>query len=96
MPAPSVSRIERMFNLVNVLIGAERPVTAERIRSLVPGYPDNTASFQRQFERDKIELRQMGLPLRVETVPGVYPEVVGYRVPREEAYLRDPDLTPAS
>lgn len=92
MPTASVSRIERLFNLLNVLIGAERPVSADHIREAVPGYPESTASFQRQFERDKIEVKEMGLPLRVETVPGVYPEVVGYRIPRVEAYLRDPGL----
>ncbi len=88
------SRIERLLNLLNVLIGAERPVSAARIRAMVPGYPAEQASFHRQFERDKAELRDMGLPLAAETVPGTYPEEVGYRIPREEAYLRDPGLEP--
>jgi proteasome accessory factor B len=35
----------------------------------------------------------MGIPLRVEPVPGVLPEVDGYRIPREEYRLRDPGLT---
>ena len=35
----------------------------------------------------------MGIPLRVEPVPGVLPEVDGYRIPREEYALRDPGLT---
>src|SRR5688572_29601090 len=35
----------------------------------------------------------MGIPLRVETVPGSLPEVDGYRIPREEYALRDPGLT---
>ena len=35
----------------------------------------------------------MGIPLRVEKVPGVLPEVDGYRIPREEYALRDPGLT---
>ncbi len=86
------SRIERLLNLLNVLIGADRPVTAGRIRTMVPGYPDELASFQRQFERDKNELRAMGLPVTAEAVPGTYPEELGYRIPRDEAYLRDPGL----
>ena len=32
----------------------------------------------------------MGIPLRVEPVPGTLPEVDGYRIPREEYALRDP------
>ena len=35
----------------------------------------------------------MGIPLRVEPVPGTLPEVDGYRIPREEYALRDPGLT---
>ncbi len=82
------------MTLLNVLIGAERPVTVERIREKVPGYPDEVASFQRQFERDKAALREMGLAVEVLDLVGVYPPVVGYRIPGDQAYLRDPGLEP--
>jgi proteasome accessory factor B len=36
----------------------------------------------------------MGVPLEVETVPGVVPAVEGYRIPKDRYYLRDPGLTP--
>ena len=88
------SRIERLLNLLNILIGAERPVTIERVREMVPGYPEDRDSFKRQFERDKVELRNMGLPLEARTIPGTYPPVTGYRIPRDEAFLRDPGLDP--
>ncbi|MCB1003091.1 MAG: WYL domain-containing protein, partial [Acidimicrobiales bacterium] len=48
----------------------------------------------RAFERDKDDLREMGVPLRVETVPGTDPPQTGYRIPRDEYYLRDPGLEP--
>src|SRR3546814_2163015 len=35
----------------------------------------------------------MGIPLRVQRVPGRVPEVDGYRIPPEEYALRDPALT---
>ena len=59
-------------------------------------YPDETDAFRRAFERDKDDLRAMGVPLEFETVPGVVPAVEGYRIPKDRYYLRDPGLTPDS
>ena len=89
----STSRIERLLSLINLFMGAERPVLVEQVRQLVPGYPEEHASFQRQFERDKAELRTMGLPLETIELDD-YPPVFGYRIPRERAHLRDPGLDP--
>jgi proteasome accessory factor B len=88
------SRIERLLSLINLFIGADRPVQLDQVRTRVPGYPEDRASFQRQFERDKAELRSMGLPLETIELPDTYPPVVGYRIPRERAHLRDPGLDP--
>lgn len=89
-----MSRLERLLNLTAALLAAERPLTREELRERVPGYPPEKASFRRQFERDKDALRELGLPLR--TVPlsgqdGDEPQV-GYRIPGDEYYLRDPGL----
>src|SRR4029450_3090782 len=56
--------------------------------------PDALAAFRRSFERDKDDLRTMGVPLVVQEVPGVVPVVEGYRIPKDRYYLRDPGLTP--
>ena len=65
-----MSRIERLVNLTAALLAAERPLSADELRSRVPGYPDEKASFRRQFERDKEVLRDLGLPLSMESLPG--------------------------
>jgi proteasome accessory factor B len=88
----SAAKLERLLNLTALLLAARLPVTAEEIRRQLD-YPEEQASFRRAFERDKDELRSMGIPLRVETVPGRMPAVDGYRIPREEYALRDPGLT---
>lgn len=85
-------KLERMLNLTALLLDARVPLPAERIQEEL-GYPEDRATFRRAFERDKDELRAMGIPLRVERVPGRIPEVDGYRIPREEYALRDPGLT---
>jgi proteasome accessory factor B len=85
-------KLERLLNLTALLLDARRPLTAEQIQQQLD-YPEDLVAFRRAFERDKDELRAMGIPLRRERVPGVLPEVDGYRIPREEYALRDPGLT---
>lgn len=89
-----MSKLERLLNLTAALLDTPRLLTAEEIRRRVPGYPDSQASFKRAFERDKEDLREMGVPLVLETVPGSNPPVEGYRIPKDEYYLRDPGLAP--
>jgi predicted DNA-binding transcriptional regulator YafY len=85
-------KLERLLNLTALLLDARRPLAAADIQEQL-GYPEDKVAFRRAFERDKEELRAMGIPLVVEPVPGVLPEVDGYRIPREEYALRDPGLT---
>jgi len=87
-----VSRLERLINLVAALLEAERPLSAEELRRRVPGYAEDRVAFRRAFERDKETLRDLGVPVAIETVPGSDPPVEGYRVPKEAYYLPDPGL----
>src|SRR3954451_22824381 len=65
----AAKRAERLVNLVIALLSTRQYVTAARIRATVPGYePDDGTeradeAFKRMFERDKAELREMGIPL---------------------------------
>ena len=79
-----MDKLERLLNLTAALLHAEIPLTAEELRDRVGGYPDTKATFRRAFERDKDDLRSMGMPLRVEPVPGVDPPVDGYRLDGDE------------
>lgn len=89
-----MDKLERLLNLTAVLLDTGRPLTAEELRRRVPGYPEAKASFRRAFERDKDDLREMGIPLRVERAPGVDPPQDGYDIRKDEYYLRDPGLEP--
>lgn len=89
----SAAKLERLLNLTALLLDTTRPITAEDIQQQLEVYPRELTAFRRSFERDKEELRSMGIPLRVEKVPGSLPEVDGYRIPREEYALRNPGLT---
>jgi proteasome accessory factor B len=89
-----MSRIERLVNLTAALLATERSLTADEIRERVPGYPEDKLSFRRQFERDKEALRELGLPLMLETVGAGSEEQPAYRIDSDQYYLRDPGLTP--
>ena len=89
-----VERTERLLNLVFCLMAARRPVTRAAIQAAVPGYESDQgdAAFERMFERDKDELRGMGIP--VETVLDVNGDVEGYLISTEQYRLPPIDFTP--
>lgn len=88
-----VDRAERLLNLVFALMSTSRAVPRAAIRDQVPGYGGaaSDASFERMFERDKDELRSMGIP--VETVTDESGEVLGYRIGRDAYAMPPMDLT---
>ncbi len=88
------NKLERLLKLIAVLLDSTRPMAAEEIWENVEGYPDNLVAFRRAFERDKDELREMGVPLKVVRVPATEPPVDGYVIPADEYYLADPGLEP--
>jgi proteasome accessory factor B len=88
----AVPKLERLLNLMAVLLEAPRPITAGEIQQRVAGYPESESSFHRAFERDKDDLREMGVPLRIEMVPLSNPPADGYRIRKQDYYLRDPGL----
>jgi proteasome accessory factor B len=85
--------LERLINLVALLLETNRPLTFEEIRGVLPAYEQSDkASAKRQFERDKDTLRQIGIP--VETVATDAWEVEeGYRIPKERYELPDVSFT---
>jgi predicted DNA-binding transcriptional regulator YafY len=85
-------KLERLMNLLATLLETPKPLTAEQIRARVPGYAEERTAFRRGFERDKDDLREMGVPIEVTEVPGSDPPIQGYRVRPESYYLPDPGL----
>ena len=86
-------RTERLLNLVLCLTSTRRPIPRETLRDIVPGYADSASdtAFQRMFERDKDDLRGLGIP--VETVSTPDGEVIGYLIPHDSFWLPELNLT---
>ena len=95
MPDVSSARAERLVNLVLCLLSTRQFLTAERIRQIVPGYADarGDEAFFRMFERDKAELRELGVPLETGRLSG-FDTVDGYRIARQDYELGEIDLEP--
>ncbi|WP_232664177.1 helix-turn-helix transcriptional regulator [Pseudonocardia sp. TRM90224] len=91
----SSARAERLVNLVLCLLSTRQFLTAERIRATVPGYADapNDEAFFRMFERDKTELRELGVPLETGRRSS-FDTADGYRIARQDYELGEIDLEP--
>lgn len=91
----ATSKVERLVNLVIALLSTRGYITAEKIRSSVAGYSESASAeaFSRMFERDKNELRDLGIPLEVGRV-SAWDACEGYRINRDAYSLAPVDLTP--
>ena len=64
MQAPTkLDRLERVTDLVLVLLDTRQPLTLDAIAHQVPGYPAEHAARRQAFERDKRLLRDEGIPV---------------------------------
>ena len=90
----STKKLERLVNLTMLLLSTRRYLSVEQIHDLMPAYdqPDGE-SFRRMFERDKEELRELGVPLETGS-DSVWEDEVGYRIRRTDYELPDIELTP--
>jgi proteasome accessory factor B len=86
--------LERLINLVALLLESRQPRTFEDIRRLLPAYQQqDRATAKRQFERDKDVLRAVGIPVEVAPTD-VWAVEEGYTIPKERYYLPEISFTP--
>ncbi len=84
------------MNLTICLLMARRFVEREQIREMVTGYHGlSDAAFERTFERDKDELRALGVPVETGSNSTLFPDELGYRIRRRDFELPEIDFSPA-
>jgi proteasome accessory factor B len=94
---PRVPAEERLFSLVLALLSTEAGLTKTDILANVQGYRQryttggDNASLERQFERDKDDVRELGIPLETIETPGSSGnnQTLRYRIPKGEYDLPD-------
>ena len=90
-PTGPAAKTERLLNLVLCLLYTRRPLPKSKIREIVPQYGSAASdeAFDRMFERDKDELRELGIPLVTEDIGGVWDDELGYRIDQRDYALPD-------
>jgi proteasome accessory factor B len=91
----SSQKPSRWLDLVAFLLDRRYPVTREQIFDKVGGYDGEPESARRKFERDKDELRALGIDIQTVPVPGAAGDepASGYRLRPRNAYLPYLELT---
>ena len=79
---------ERLVNLVIALLATKRYLTKSEIFRTIEGYEGSSESMERMFERDKDELRALGIEIEVSALDPLFEDEIGYRI-RFENYVMD-------
>lgn len=87
-------KTERLMNLIFALLVSRQYLTKEQIRESIADYRDSTdQAFDRKFERDKEELRELGINVEMGSIDKYFNDEPGYRIRRDEAELPDLELS---
>ena len=84
------------MNLVMTLLWTRRPLTRHDLRRTVEQYQLTTSdeAFERMFERDKDELRALGVPLETVEADPLFDDELGYRIRPDEYELPEISFAP--
>jgi proteasome accessory factor B len=84
---------ERLVNLTIALLATKRYLTKNEIFRNIEGYEGNAEAKERMFERDKDDLRKLGIQIEVGGLDPLFDDEAGYRIRPESYALSLRDLT---
>ena len=91
----TVSRkTERLINLTIALLATKRYLTKSEIFRTVEGYEGSAETKERMFERDKDDLRTLGIVIEVGSFDPLFGDEAGYRIKSESYQLDLGAITP--
>ena len=85
---------ERLVNLTIALLATKRYLTKNEIFRNIEGYEGSAESKERMFERDKDDLRKLGIQIEVGGLDPLFDDEAGYRIRPESYALSLRNLTP--
>lgn len=71
---------ERLVNLTIALLATKRYLTKSEIFRTVEGYDGSPEAMERMFERDKDDLRSLGIVIELGTFDPLFEDEAGYRI----------------
>lgn len=87
-------KIERLINLTIALLATKRYLTKSEIFKSVEGYEGSVETKERMFERDKDDLRSLGIEIEVGSFDPLFNDEAGYRIKQEKYQLDLGEITP--
>lgn len=85
----SSAKTERLVNLTMALLGSRRYMTKAEIFRRVAGYSGSQETKERMFERDKDDLRALGIEIDVASHDPLFEDEVGYRIKPEAFQIQE-------
>lgn len=85
---------ERLVNLTIALLATRRYLTKSEIFASIEGYDGELDAKERMFERDKEDLRRLGIDIEVGSFDPLFEDEPGYRIRSENYRLEMDSLTP--
>lgn len=79
----SQAKTERLVNLTMALLNSRRYMRKSEIFQRVAGYSGSPKTKERMFERDKDDLRSMGIEIEVSSQDPLFEDEPGYRIKPE-------------
>jgi proteasome accessory factor B len=89
----SAQKTERLINLTLALLATKRHLTKSEIFKAVAGYSGSPETMERMFERDKDELRSLGIEIEVKGIDPLFEDEQGYLIRSETFQLRDNEFS---
>jgi proteasome accessory factor B len=87
-------KIERLINLTIALLATKRYLNKSEIFRTVDGYEGSAETKERMFERDKDDLRNLGISIDVGSFDPLFSDEAGYRIKSENYQLDLGEITP--
>ncbi|MEY4023386.1 MAG: hypothetical protein RLZ23_347 [Actinomycetota bacterium] len=85
---------ERLVNLTIALLATKRWLTKSQIFASIDGYEGEPDAMERMFERDKDDLRNLGITIEVGSFDPLFEDEVGYRIRPENYRAEIGSITP--
>ncbi len=89
----AATKTERLMKLLIMLLVQRHYVSKDRIRQILYDDAPSVEAFEKRFERDKEELRSLGVPIEVGTLDPLFEDEVGYRISKDAFALPEIELT---
>ena len=85
---------ERLVSLTIALLATKRFLTKAEIFAAIEGYDGDAVAKERMFERDKEDLRNLGIEIEVGSFDPLFEDEAGYRIRSDRYQLQIDNLTP--